>query len=83
MKKFKCVLCGCNEKGITVHDFKMGNNPGHGDIDWQLCPNCSHRWIRRHLTPDEVLKVRKLAKGDTFHTHDDFYDESGESLQPC
>lgn len=80
MKKFKCVLCGSEVKGITVHDFKMSK--GRTGIDWQLCPNHAIKWILRELSDLDVKLIRTLAGGDTYHTHDDFYDTNGISLQP-
>lgn len=80
MKKFKCVLCGCGVKGITVHDFKMDKD--RTEVSWMLCPNHAIIWMLRRLTPEQVKEIRKLAEGDTFHTHGDFYDEEGRSVQP-
>jgi hypothetical protein len=74
----RCHLCSSVMKGITVHDFMMGK--GRSEIDWQLCPNHALVWVMRQLEPSDVLKIRSLAGGDTFHTH--FYDEAGNSLQP-
>jgi hypothetical protein len=79
-KGFNCVLCGCGVKGITVHDFKLDKK--RTEVDWQLCPNHALLWVLRRLTPEQVLKVRKLAGGDTFATHGDFYDHVGNSVQP-
>ena len=79
-KAFKCVLCGCAVKGITVHDFKF--DAQRTDVDWQLCPKDAIGWLLRRLTPYQVLKIRKLAGGETFHTHSDFYNNNGKSLQP-
>jgi len=79
-KGFRCVLCGCEVKGITVHDFKMDKK--RTEVDWQLCPNHAFPWVSRRLTPGQVRELRKMAEGDTFHTHGDFYDELGRSVQP-
>ena len=79
-KKFECVLCGCDVKGVTIHDFKF--DKARTDVDWQLCPNHGLTWALRRLTPEQVKRVRELAGGETFHTHGDFYDEAGRSLQP-
>lgn len=79
-EKFECVLCGCEVKGITVHDFKF--NASRTEVDWQLCPNHAIIWMMRRLQPDQVKKIRELAGCDTFATHGDFYDEAGNSVQP-
>ena len=79
-KKFSCALCGCEVEGITVHDFKM--NKARTRVDWQLCPNHSLPWMLRRLTHAQVGMIRKIAGGETFHTHGDFYDEAGNSVQP-
>lgn len=79
-KEFKCVLCGCDIKGITVHDFKFDDE--RTEVDWQLCPNHAIFWMLRRLSPEQVQKIRELAGGDTFHTHGDFYDKEGNSIQP-
>ena len=79
-KKFECVLCGCETKGITVHDFKF--DKARTDVDWQLCPNHSLTWLLRRLEPEQVEKVRSIAGCETFHTHGDFYDAEGYSVQP-
>lgn len=79
-KKFGCVLCGCEVKGVTVHDFKMDEK--RTEVDWQLCPNHALLWMLRRLAPSQVKMVREKAGGDTFHTHGDFYDKDGKSVQP-
>lgn len=74
-----CVLCG-SPSCATLHDFKFDKK--HTDIDWPVCRKHLDSWIKRHLLPEEVLKIRKLAGCDTFDTHDDFYDQEGNSIQP-
>ena len=76
MRRFDCVLCGSLVPGVTIHDFKM--NAKRTEVSWMLCPNHAAIWIMHRLTPDQVLRLRKLAGGDTFHTHEDFYNEKGE-----
>ncbi len=76
----KCVLCGAEVVDATIHDVLMEDTSR--ELDWDLCPNDLIRWVGRRLTPVEVKRLRKLAGGETFHTHSDFYDEDGNTLQP-
>ena len=74
----KCALCSSVMKCITVHDFMMDKDKGK--IDWQLCPNHALIWMMRCLEPADVLKIRSLAGGVTFHTHEDFYGKEGDDI---
>jgi hypothetical protein len=41
-----------------------------------------HRLIRRHLKPEEYLKLSSNRTELTYMIHDDFYTEDGTALQP-
>ena len=79
-----CVECGERVEGCTVHDFKFDEQRTR--IEWHFCPNCSVglavRLLRHALRPDEVKLLWERAGMETFMTHDDFYDEEGNALQP-
>ena len=75
-----CVLCDAQVRGATFYDFKF--NKERTQLSWDMCPNHTIRCAMRMLSNSDVLLLRNLAGGETFITHDDFYDENGESLQP-
>ena len=78
--KTVCDSCGNGQHACTVHDFKM--TPDHTPIEWGLCANCAVYWANLCLPPKTILKFRKMACGETYLTHDDFYDENGYAIQP-
>jgi hypothetical protein len=77
---FKCFACGAGMRGITVHDFK--HNDSNENIDFQFCPNHAIMWALRSLNPETIKKMRAHAGCETHTTHEDFYDENGNALQP-
>jgi len=79
-REFKCALCGCGIRGVTAHDFKM--DKARTRLSWDLCPNHALPWMMRRLMPAQVREIRRQAGGETFHTHGDFYDGKGRSVQP-
>lgn len=79
-KERPCVLCGSPILGATIHDFKFDEK--RTNIDWPVCPNHLATWVVRRLTPVEVKMLRQIAGCETFATHEDFYDEDGNSVQP-
>jgi hypothetical protein len=79
MSKFECRICGENIEGATIHDFMMDDPKKR--VDWQVCPNHFAAVAFHQLDPQAVQKLRHLHGGDTYHTHDDFYDEEGQTVQ--
>lgn len=75
----KCLLCE-NNVAATIHDFRFDEE--HTQLDYDVCANHLTMLALLCLEPASVLKLRKLAKGDVFWSHDDFYDEDGNALQP-
>ncbi len=79
MPEFECRICGEQIPGATIHDFMMEDSSKK--VDWQVCPNHFAAVAFRKLDPQAVLKLRYLHGGDTFHTHNDFYDVNGDLAQ--
>jgi len=78
-----CFLCppgafGPVQSDATVHDFKFDKKST--PVEWPCCDRHARAFQRHRLTPPEVKKLIAHA-GVTFMTHDDFYNEDGESIQ--
>ena len=76
----KCVFCGSQMIAAKIHDFKHDGPSTRFEYD--VCFNHIAPLVKKNLQPADVMKLRKAAGGDVFETHDDFYDEEGNALQP-
>jgi hypothetical protein len=73
----KCVLCDKKAIGYA-RDFNMRSKQR---VIWHFCRSHMKAIGCLNLVPEDVKKMQKL-KGETFLTHDDYYDSDGTACQP-
>lgn len=76
----ECVVCGVKIAGITLYDFKLDEERTR--LTWDFCPNHAILAVGHCLPSGVVMRMREIAGCETFATHDDFYDEVGNAVQP-
>jgi hypothetical protein len=76
----ECAACGAPKNAAMFNDFCVDGD--HRIVKWPACAECLLQTVRLNLTPMKVKNLRAYAEGELFNTHDDFYDEYGNAVQP-
>lgn len=75
----KCLVCA-GDAVAQMHDFLAVGE--RRTVEYHLCREHFVGIELRNLKPKAVQQLRKHFNGDTFLTHDDFYDGKGNAVQP-
>jgi hypothetical protein len=77
----ECAACGSLKNAAMVNDFCV-DDPKRRTVKWPACAECLREMAMLNLTPQKVKNLRAYAEGELFNTHDDFYDQFGNAVQP-
>jgi len=77
-------LCESCEKHQVMFKLKDVYGERHNKAKtYNLCANCLHNLTHLALSPEQYKNLLKNGhQADEYFIHSDFYDESGNALQP-